>query len=199
MKYVLCGLAALSLAACASNSTRKVASENYLVDGMDPDSVVQSVKFTGQPGFEAEAGIVRNGEGEELSLVILHNRSGDVRKEMVLDNRNLGLTVDGMAGTESSLAVAPGGSLQIKQMNDSVGRYRWERTLTVSFRNGQYVISGFTYSDRDTLDPNTGGSCDYNLLTGRGKRNNKNVKVKANPPALKGAGEAEKFFSCKGW
>ena len=80
-----------------------------------------------------------------------------------------------------------------------MGRNRFARTLTVSFRKGAYVVTGFTYSYRDTLDPEAGGSCDYNLITGRGERNGKKVKVKAKTLPLASLEDGEKLYSCKGW
>jgi hypothetical protein len=188
--FPILGFALLSITAHA---------DEPMVDVPSDDQVIQSVEFKGKAGVKAQASIIRMDEKSEPSLMITHQKPNDVRYYMVLDNEKLGLTVGGMAGTESSIAVAPNGSLQIKQQNDSVGRNRWERTLTVSFRNGAYVVSGFTYSDRDTLDPNEGGNCDYNLITGRGSRDGKKVKVKAKTLPLSSLEDTEKLYSCKGW
>jgi hypothetical protein len=84
-----------------------------------------------------------------------------------------------MAGTRPSLAVNDKGSLLVNSENDSVGRDRWSQTLTVVRRNGALTVAGLTYSARDTLDPNAGGSCDLNFLAGKGTRNGKKVEIKA--------------------
>jgi hypothetical protein len=84
-----------------------------------------------------------------------------------------------MAGSTPELRVAKSGSLQLHSENMAVGRDHWERTLTISYRGNRVVVSGITASDYDTLDPNSGTSCDINLLTGKGKAGKKTVKVKA--------------------
>lgn len=73
-----------------------------------------------------------------------------------------------MAGTRPDLAMTPGGSLQVIARNDSIGRHRWRRTLTVAFRDGRFVLAGFTHVWRDTVTPDSHGRCEVNLLTGRG-------------------------------
>lgn len=190
MKYLVFALASLSAHA---------QERAPMVDGIDPNSVVQSVQFTGRPGYIAEAAVVRNGEGQELSLVVVEHKLNDARNYLAIDNDKLGLTVDGMAGTESSLAVSDSGSLLINQQNESVGRNRWSRTLTVAFREGKYLVAGFTLSERDTLDPNAGGSCDYNLLSGRGVRDLKKVKVSTKALDLAKLEDTEKLYTCQGW
>jgi hypothetical protein len=86
-----------------------------------------------------------------------------------------------MAGTHPSLAVGRKGSLQVNSENIGVGRNHWEQTLTIVYRNHEFVIGGITYSSRDTLDPDAGGNCDLNLLTGKGTRNGKPVTVTLKP------------------
>jgi hypothetical protein len=170
-----------------------------MVDGISDADVVQSVKFTGEPGYESTAAIVRNGEGMDLSLVIIQQSFNDIRNYLVVDNSSLGLTADGMYGTESTLEVAANGSLLIKQQNQAIGRDRWERTLTVAFRNGKYVIAGYTYSSYDTLQEYAPESCDYNLLAQKGVNANKSVKIKTGAIALEKAVDTEKWYTCKGW
>ncbi len=185
--------------AIALLSATAQASDQPMVDLPSDDQVIQSIEFKGKEGVKAQAAIIRMDEESDPSLMITHQKPNDVRYYHVLDNEKLGLSVGGMADTESSLAVAPNGSLQIKQQNASVGRNRWKRTLTISFRKGAYVVSGFTYAERDTLEPNSGGSCDYNLLTGKGTRDLKKVKVKAKSLPLASLEDSEKLYSCKGW
>ncbi len=74
----------------------------------------------------------------------------------------------GMAGQEPNLAVSPAGSLLLMSRNDAVGRDRWTLTLTVAQRDGALKVAGITYQHYDTLDPANAGSCDLNLLSGRG-------------------------------
>ncbi|ATQ66916.1 MULTISPECIES: hypothetical protein [Methylosinus] len=87
--------------------------------------------------------------------------------------------VGGGAGALPSLAVSDKGSLLIKSENDAIGRDRWSETLTVVRRNGALVVAGLTFTARDTLEPEGGGSCDLNFLTGKGTRNGKKIELKA--------------------
>ena len=75
----------------------------------------------------------------------------------------------GMAGQRPDLALSPSGSVLLTSRNDSVGRDRWRLTLTLAQRDGALKVAGITYERHDTLDPEGGwGSCDLNLLSGRG-------------------------------
>lgn len=170
-----------------------------IVDAPQPDQVIQSVTFTGAPNRIAMASIIDPQDGTDLVLWITHQRPNDVRYYSVVDNNKLGLAHGGMAGTESTLSVSKTGALEINQQNESVGRDRWARTLTVSYRRGQYVVTGYTYTFRDTLNPKNGGSCDYNLLTGKGQRDGRPVRVKSAALPLQKVTDSEKFYSCEGW
>lgn len=85
--------------------------------------------------------------------------------------------VGGGAGTLPSLAVSNKGSLLIKSENDAIGRDRWTETLTIVRRNGALIVAGLTFTSRDTLNPDGGGSCDLNFLAGKGTRNGKKVQL----------------------
>lgn len=89
-----------------------------------------------------------------------------------------------MAGQEASLVLAPNGSLRLVSQNTSIGRDRWERTLTIAHRDGRLVVAGFTHVSYDTLDPDAATSCDVNLLTGRGVRDELPITLPAGPVAI---------------
>lgn len=72
-----------------------------------------------------------------------------------------------MAGQAPWLELTPGGSLAVISENTGIGRDRWHMTLTIAHRDGLRV-AGVTYEWYDTLDPEAGGTCDLNLLSGRG-------------------------------
>jgi len=76
-----------------------------------------------------------------------------------------------MFGTQPSLDVNARGSLLIHSQNDAIGRNRWRETITVAYREGQFVVAGYTYTSRDTLDLDNTTSCDMNFLTGQWLRN----------------------------
>ncbi len=75
----------------------------------------------------------------------------------------------GGIGQQPELSATERGSLQVISMNEAIGRDRWRQTLTVAWRDGAFVLAGITYSWYDTLDLANAGTCDVNLLTGRGE------------------------------
>ncbi len=89
-----------------------------------------------------------------------------------------------MWGQSPSLDVSAKGSLLIKSGNESIGRNRWLQTLTVVYRNKEFVIAGITYASRDTLEAGNDVSCDLNLLTGKGLRNGRPIDAKLTPILL---------------
>ena len=80
-------------------------------------------------------------------------------------------------GSTPSLKVTSAGSLQVISQNQAIGRNRWIQTLTIAYRNDEFLVAGYTYNAYDTLDPNAGISCDVNLLTGSGIKDKKRFKT----------------------
>ncbi|MDQ0561621.1 hypothetical protein QO004_003415 [Rhizobium mesoamericanum] len=100
-----------------------------------------------------------------------------LRLSLSAPNKIWGSTsADGVFGQEPSLKPA-GKSVAIHSQNSAIGRDRWDQTLTVAYRNKQFVVAGYTYNHYDTLDPNAGGTCDYNALTGKLQKNGKDIKA----------------------
>jgi hypothetical protein len=89
-----------------------------------------------------------------------------------------------MYGTQPSLSVNPQGSLVIQSANDAIGRDRWSKKITALYENGEFIVAGYTYSYHDTLDLSAGGTCDVNLLTGKGVRNDKEFRTTLKPMSL---------------
>jgi len=73
-----------------------------------------------------------------------------------------------MWGQQPSLEINSDGDLLVKSTNHGMGRTRWFQTLTITYRNGAFVVARFNHSYYDSLDPNDNGECDINLLSGRG-------------------------------
>lgn len=89
-------------------------------------------------------------------------------------------SLDGMFGQDPHLEALANGSIAVHSENSGIGRDRWEQTLTLAYRNGAFIVAGYTYSHYDTLDPDAGGTCDYNVLTGKatvGSKERKNDPV----------------------
>ncbi|SCB15418.1 hypothetical protein GA0061102_100431 [Rhizobium miluonense] len=85
----------------------------------------------------------------------------------------------GIVGQEPSISALPNGSIAIVSQNDAIGRDRWHQTLTLAYRNNNFVVAGYTYDSRDTLEPNNSHNCDYNVLTGKVTKDGKTLKAEA--------------------
>ncbi|MDM9619695.1 hypothetical protein [Rhizobium sp. S96] len=103
-----------------------------------------------------------------------------LRLSLSAPNKIWGSTnADGIFGQEPSLKAVGKSSIAIHSQNSAVGRDRWDQTLTVAYRNEQFVVAGYTYNHYDTLDPDAAGSCDYNALTGQLQKDGKGVKAES--------------------
>lgn len=84
-----------------------------------------------------------------------------------------------MYGQEPELAALANGSFTLTTKNDSVGRERWRQSLTIAYRNFDFIVAGYTYAAYDTLSESGARECDLNVLTGKGKSNGRAL---AGPP-----------------
>jgi len=123
------------------------------------------------------------GEADLYVYLSAPNELGHDHRELALLKHNAAWA-GGMWGTLPSLEVSRSGSLLLKSGNDAIGRGRWSQTLTIALRGGVLTVVGLTYTYHDTLDPNAGGNCDINLLTGKGTRNGKKVKASVSAQPL---------------
>ncbi|MDQ7070035.1 MAG: hypothetical protein Q9M48_04720 [Rhodobacterales bacterium] len=114
-------------------------------------------------GIIDRAILLRLKESEDASLIIW-NGPDFVQPAVSTDD----IIWAGGLGQIPHLQLAENGSLQIVSMNISIGRDRWEQTLTIAYRKGRYLLAGFTYDWYDTLDLENSGSCDVNLFNGKG-------------------------------
>ncbi|WP_246735719.1 hypothetical protein [Agrobacterium sp. a22-2] len=78
--------------------------------------------------------------------------------------------LDGFYGQDPAITALANGSIAVMSQNSAIGRNHWEQTLTLAYREGRFIVAGYTYSHYDTLDPDAGGSCDYNVVTGKFKK-----------------------------
>lgn len=95
-----------------------------------------------------------------------------LRKAIALPARFWGTS---SAGQQPEVAILQNRSITVHTQNTGFGRSHWERTYTLSWRQGELIVAGFTYAFYDTLDHDQFGRCDLNLLTGRGVRNEKAI------------------------
>jgi hypothetical protein len=169
--------AALSFAACFA-SAFATGSQTRLQDVL----ASVSLSFAGDGGLD-RALLIDGADGADL--IIYRDpppRAADREVKPAFIKKDV--VSSGRFGAIPSLAVNAKGSLVIGSSNEAVGRDRWSQRLTVLLRDGTFVIAGITYTARDTLDPKGGGSCDLNLLTGKGERNGKPVTGTLKPIEL---------------
>jgi hypothetical protein len=84
----------------------------------------------------------------------------------------------GIWGSRPSLETSAKGSLLVKSENTGIGRDKWTQTLTVVYRNKEFIVAGLTRDAYDSLEPNASHSCDLNFLSGKGKKDGKPVEAK---------------------
>lgn len=120
-----------------------------------------------------------NGDGAaELAVLV---RGADIGADLVLyatDELRLApvLTVPDVAfagvnyGQIPTLSARSATSFVIGSEQTAVGRSAWEQQVTVAWRDGGWVVAGFTHAYYDRLDPNRNGRCDVNLLSGGWER-----------------------------
>jgi hypothetical protein len=149
----------------------------------DYSRVFDAETFSFENGETDRAVLVANGAGNSDLYIYLNLDNADdkapkpalVKKDAAWDG--------GIWGSRPSLETTAKGSLLIKSENSGAGRDRWNQTLTVVYRNKQFIVAGLTREAYDTLSPDAGHSCDLNFLSGKGKRDGKSVEIKT--PAMK--------------
>jgi len=111
-------------------------------------------------------------EDATLYIYLSHHN----KMKLAIEKKNIAW-VGGLWGTLPSLNINKADSLIIHSENSAIGRNRWEKKLTVSYRKKKLIVSGYTYSSYDTLKPDSDFECDVNLITGRGYKNKKAFKI----------------------
>ena len=123
--------------------------------------------FTGD-GIADRASIIGAGPGEDASLR-LYIGQPDGTELLATEARDLVWVGSAAGGQQPELAVTGRGSLRVTSMNEAIGRDRWRQVLTIAWRRGSFLVAGYTYDWYDTLDIDNAGTCDINLLTGKGE------------------------------
>lgn len=119
--------------------------------------------------------LLKSGDQADFYLY-LTNAAGEM--ELKLSKKNL-VWSGAMAGTLPQLKIAKDGGLLVYSQNDSIGRNRWHQRLSVDYRDKEFIVTGYVYDERDTLDPKFSLVCDVNLLTGKGLKNKAEFKIEA--------------------
>lgn len=167
-------LVILTLGACHSLSHAAPAPINTHL----PIDRVLSVVTTdwNDDGLQDRAILIAS-EDSSADLYLFESTDTDQQSPKTLKIYKKGIAwMGGMWGTQPELKLSGRNSLQIVSQNDAIGRDRWNETLTVSHRDGNYRVVGYTYNSRDTLDPDATHRCDINLLSGKVVINGKTQK-----------------------
>ncbi len=187
----------LMLIATLATTTAFAQSEPVLMDVPSDDQVVQSIEMKGRPQRVVTASLVKSEDSNYGTIMITHQKANDVR-HFVGAISDVEYTVNESLPGMTKLEKNAGGSLIITSTNDSFGRDRYSRKLTVAYRDNQYKIIGFTLYTLDTANMKS-QECDYNLQTLKGTKNGKAVSIKTRSISFEKFVEDEKSYSCKGW
>ncbi|RTL89795.1 MAG: hypothetical protein EKK29_02560 [Hyphomicrobiales bacterium] len=147
----------------------------------DYSRVLDAETFSAQNNGDTDrAVLVDNGDsGADLYIYLALDPSADPAKppKPALVKKAAAWS-GGIWGSRPSLETNAKGSLLIKSENTGVGRDKWTQSLTVVYRNKDFVVAGLTRDAYDSLEPNSAHSCDLNFLTGKGKKDGKPIDVK---------------------
>ncbi|MEZ5536090.1 MAG: hypothetical protein R3F02_10745 [Thiolinea sp.] len=155
---------------------------------IQPQQVISSVTTDwNDDGAFDRAVLVDAGSEDGADLYIyLSDRAAENGDSMKLNVFMPGFAWKGnLWGMQPSLALNDANSLIVRTENTGIGREAWNQKLTVAWRDGQFIVAGYTYDSYDRIDPDNVLNCDLNLLTGRGIRNGKDVTVPVKKVPLK--------------
>ncbi|MXN52033.1 hypothetical protein GR158_12970 [Shinella sp. AETb1-6] len=124
-------------------------------------------------------------DGDDNGLYVYLAKPNESRLTVALSLPN---TVWGsltLFGQEPELAALANGSFTLSTKNETIGRDRWRQSLTIAYRNFDFIVAGYTFTSYDTLNPDGGQECDLNVLTGKGKSSGRPVAGQAQFVLLK--------------
>jgi hypothetical protein len=144
-----------------------------------PETVIGSITADwNDDGGPDRAILIEDPSKDDATLLIYLSQPGDTPMQKVVHNAAIAFA-GGMWGQKPALSLSQAGSLIVTSMNESMGRTRWEAKLTIAYRDQHFVVSGYTYSRRDTIDLDNYSSCDVNFLTGKGEASHGGDPVKS--------------------
>lgn len=111
----------------------------------------------------ADAVTLVQAEDGMADLVVYHGTFRGLEKALTLPSV---IFAGPMAGQAPGLEAASATSFRITTEQTGIGRTPWQAALSVAWRDGGFVVAGYTYGFYDRLDLGHYGSCDVNLLTG---------------------------------
>ena len=129
-------------------------------------------------GSMGRALLIDDPDNASVDLAIYIGNSADPSQDLKLAAFAHDIASSGnMSGNTAALRQTKKGALQVYSENTAVGRDKWERTMTLAYRSGHFVVSGLTLSAYDDLSPGSGGACDINFLSGKAKAGRKMISV----------------------
>ncbi|WP_234786702.1 hypothetical protein [Rhizobium rhizogenes] len=172
----------LAVAALISiSAATAAAAETAIAPGRIVDAAIGDWNKDGKPDLALLVAPAPDDQADSSIGICIYLRDSEhslLRLAAAAPNKVWGSTEpDGIFGQEPSIKALPNGSLAVTSQNDAIGRDRWEQTLTLALRNNAFVVAGYTYVYRDTLNPDGGYSCDYNVLTGKATKGGKDLKT----------------------
>lgn len=111
--------------------------------------------------------LTEDGRATDMSDLAIYFGNSDHTMEQVIYVEDIAWS-GAMWGTKPIMDWVDNGSIEIHAMNDAIGRNRWESTLTITYIQGSFQVTEYTYISRDTLDLDNTLICNLNLLTGTG-------------------------------
>lgn len=133
---------------------------------------VATVDFNGDGGFDRAVLVESEDAGTSDLYLYLSKFDKPTYKysmELKLVKKDAAF-FGGMWGQTPSLEPMSG-AVKITSLNEAVGRGRWVLSLIVKYKDNEFLVTGLTYSVRDTLDLDAGGNCEVDFVTGELKRN----------------------------
>ncbi len=166
-------------------SANAIASSSNLSKAQTKDEITET--DLGQPisfvstdwngdGLEDRAFLITSAPREPKATLLIYLSEAPDRLRLAIRKENI-VWHGSMYGNEAKLSLNDQGSLVISSQNEAIGRGRWNQKITAMYQDGAFIIAGYTYNYRDTLDLAAGVTCDINFLTRRGIRNNNPFRI----------------------
>ncbi|PWQ97658.1 hypothetical protein [Leucothrix pacifica] len=168
-------ISALSVSLLCSASIAEEVAESHRINPANVLSVISN-DWNNDGGMDRAVLVAPTDMDDDAGLYIYLSDAASPPPQLNIFKPNLAWSGI-LWGTIPRLALGKSGSIEVHSMNEAIGRNRWTQKLTIAYRDGAFVVAGYTYESYDTLDLNYAFSCDINLLSGNGFKNKKPVKV----------------------
>jgi hypothetical protein len=165
--------------ALSSNLSQPQTKEPTTETELDQPISFVSTDWNGD-GLEDRALLIQSASGEPQATLLIYLSEAPDRLRLAIRKENI-VWHGSLYGNEAQLSLNDQGSLVISSQNEAIGRGRWSQKITATYQDGVFIVAGYTYSYRDTLDLAAGGTCDVNFLTRRGFRNNNPFTIDRSP------------------